>query len=235
MRTSTTLLTRRCRPRPAGFTLIEVLVALLVLAFGLLGAASLQTLSLRNTHSSDSRSLALYLAYDIIDRIHANRYSCVQGTAAPSSALGGFPGDCYDLVSSVGSYTFGTTAPTSTCFGTAANCSATSIATADLWFWRQKVAAQLPGGDAVVCNDNTPGDGKPFWANGGLNTAAAYGCDGASVAATACASCGASAPVLTVKIWWDDRLLNNQAGTRTDASDTASTATYRRLYLNFQP
>jgi len=171
----------RPTPRQTGFTMVEVLVALAVLAFGLLGAASLQTIGMRTTHSSDSRSLALYLAYDIIDRIHANRYSCVQGSATPSSSSSGFPGDCYDLGSTPGSYasfynsgsdagnyaSFSSTTPATTCFGAAANCTPANVASADLWSWQQKVASQLPGGEGVVCNDNTPGDGKPSWANGG--------------------------------------------------------------------
>lgn len=55
-----------------GFTLIEVLVALLVLSFGLLGLAALQTVGLRYNHQSYMRSQAVYQVYDIIDRIRAN-------------------------------------------------------------------------------------------------------------------------------------------------------------------
>lgn len=216
-----------------GFTLVEVLVALLVLAFGLLGAASLQTFAMRNTHSADSRSVALYLAYDIIDRIHANAYSCTQGSAHPAAGSSGFPGDCYDLVSTPASYNnFSASPPASTCFGSSVTCTPAQLAAADLWSWQQNVAAQLPGGEGVVCNDNTPADGQPSWANGGAHSALAYACDGAAVAATACASCGANAPVLTVKIWWNDRIANSQAGSSLAAD---SSFTSRRLYLSFQP
>ena len=55
-----------------GFTLIEVLIAMLVLAVGLLGLASLQAYSLRNTQSAYNRSLATELAYDLADRMRAN-------------------------------------------------------------------------------------------------------------------------------------------------------------------
>lgn len=58
--------------REAGFNLIEVMVALLVLAFGLLGLAALQNLSLRATHQSFQRTQATIGVYDIIDRMRAN-------------------------------------------------------------------------------------------------------------------------------------------------------------------
>ena len=60
-------------PRARGFTLIEALVALLVLSIGLLGVAALQLSSLRSNHSSSLRSQATLLAYDIVDRMRANQ------------------------------------------------------------------------------------------------------------------------------------------------------------------
>ncbi|MCS4502830.1 hypothetical protein KBTX_03588 [wastewater metagenome] len=56
-----------------GFTLIEVLVALLVLSVGLLGLASLQTSGLRLSDSSYLRSQAVLAGYDLIDRIRLDR------------------------------------------------------------------------------------------------------------------------------------------------------------------
>jgi len=56
----------------SGFTLIEVLIAMLVLAVGLLGLAGLQTVSLRNNLSAYNRTQATQLAYDIADRMRAN-------------------------------------------------------------------------------------------------------------------------------------------------------------------
>lgn len=55
-----------------GTTLIEVLVALLVLAIGLLGAAALQLNALKYTDSSRASSQASFIAYDMMDRIRAN-------------------------------------------------------------------------------------------------------------------------------------------------------------------
>jgi type IV pilus assembly protein PilV len=55
-----------------GFSLIEVLVALLVLSIGLLGLAALQTTSLQYNTGSYFRTQATFLAYDIIDRMRTN-------------------------------------------------------------------------------------------------------------------------------------------------------------------
>lgn len=71
-------MTRSIRPpraSSAGFTLIEVLIALLVLAFGLLGFAMLQTMNVRFVESANYRSQATNLGYEILDQVRANRIS----------------------------------------------------------------------------------------------------------------------------------------------------------------
>ncbi|WP_455824681.1 type IV pilus modification protein PilV [Pseudomonas graminis] len=55
-----------------GMTLIEVLVAVLILAIGLLGAAVIQLNALKYTDSSRMTSLASFITYDMLDRIRAN-------------------------------------------------------------------------------------------------------------------------------------------------------------------
>jgi len=54
-----------------GLTLLEVLIAVLVLALGMLAAAAMQTTSLVNSHSSHHFSLATTLAADALDRVRA--------------------------------------------------------------------------------------------------------------------------------------------------------------------
>jgi len=75
MITDFTTQTRTCRIPPTcrGFTLIEILVALLVLSLGLIGLAMLQATGLRYNNESYMRSQATILAYDIIDRMRANK------------------------------------------------------------------------------------------------------------------------------------------------------------------
>jgi type IV pilus assembly protein PilV len=68
-------------PKPQqGATLIEVLIAIVVLSIGLLGLAGLQVTSMQSNHSAYYRSQATLLAYDLADRMRTNR------TAAQASA-----------------------------------------------------------------------------------------------------------------------------------------------------
>ena len=59
--------------RQSGFSLIEVLIALVVLGIGLLGLALLQTMNLRYTQSAHQRTLAVNLASELLDTMRANR------------------------------------------------------------------------------------------------------------------------------------------------------------------
>lgn len=58
--------------RSGGFSLIEVLIALLILAFGLLGLAFLQMLNVRYTNSAQQRTMATNLAYEMLDMMRTN-------------------------------------------------------------------------------------------------------------------------------------------------------------------
>lgn len=55
-----------------GVSLIEVMVALFIMAVGLLGAAAMQLNALKYTDSSRYRTQATFIAYDMLDRIRAN-------------------------------------------------------------------------------------------------------------------------------------------------------------------
>lgn len=65
-----------------GFTLIEVLIAMLIMALGLLGLAAMQATGLRNNQSAYHRSQATQLAYDMADRIRANFTEANKGAAS---------------------------------------------------------------------------------------------------------------------------------------------------------
>ena len=57
----------------SGFTLLEVLIALLIFSFGLLALAALMAKGLQYNTSALHRSYASSQAYDIADRVRANR------------------------------------------------------------------------------------------------------------------------------------------------------------------
>ncbi len=63
---------RRLYKNSRGFTLIEVLVAVLILSVGLLGLAGLQARALQSTGGSLMRTFANQHVYDILDRMRAN-------------------------------------------------------------------------------------------------------------------------------------------------------------------
>lgn len=69
-----------CKLRSAaGFTLLEVLIAVLVLSIGLLGLAGLQITSLKFNHSAYMRTSATNLAYEMADRMRVNRQAALDG------------------------------------------------------------------------------------------------------------------------------------------------------------
>ena len=113
----------------SGFTLIEMLVALLVLSFGLLGLAMLQAAGQKFNSDSYMRSQATILAYDIIDRMRANKAAADAGNYCVTSAS-----PCTT-----------TAAPTTeTCGDTTAGCdSVQRLANYDLSRWYALQAATL--------------------------------------------------------------------------------------------
>jgi type IV pilus assembly protein PilV len=90
--------------RVAGFSLIEVMVAMLVLGIGLLGFALLQTMSVRFTQSANQRTQATNLAYDMLDQVRVNRLAVGQyvgdytGTTTGCTPGAGVAADTYRTV-----------------------------------------------------------------------------------------------------------------------------------------
>lgn len=122
----------------SGATMIEVLVALFVLSVGLLGVAAMQQVSLRNSHSSQMRAQATALAYDIADRMRANRFEAVRDPSPYGVGLG--------------------PAPAATC-STAAPGDPALQAGCDLVQWKQALAGALPEGDGSVTIEPMPAPG----------------------------------------------------------------------------
>ena len=105
------------RLKQKGFTLIEVLIAILVLAIGMLGMAGLQSYSVSSSYNAHLRTQATLLAQSIVDRMRANP----QAAAAPNNA--------YLILFSNG--------PGSVdCNAVSSNCSPQQLAAYDLREWK---------------------------------------------------------------------------------------------------
>ena len=70
--------------------MLEVMVAILVVAIGLLGLAGLMNAGLRNNQSSSAQSQAVWLAYDMLDRLRADKI--VAGAGGYNVLMGSAPG-----------------------------------------------------------------------------------------------------------------------------------------------
>jgi type IV pilus assembly protein PilV len=62
----------------SGFTLLEVMIAVVILSVGLLGMALLQSTSLRAAQTTNERSQATMLVYEMMDMVRTNRRQASQ-------------------------------------------------------------------------------------------------------------------------------------------------------------
>lgn len=116
-----------------GYALLEALIALLVISVGLIGFSRLQLVGMSSSNISTQRSKAVYLAYEISDRIRAN--------------LSGYSAGAYSNLSG--------TASNPGCVSASTGCSAAQIAQNDYYEWSNELATQLPQGVGVVCLTST--------------------------------------------------------------------------------
>jgi type IV pilus modification protein PilV len=84
--------------RQSGLSMIELLVAVLVLAIGVLGVTALQMVSLQNNRGALFRAEAVQLAYDMMDRVRANPVGAVPGQAYSGLGLTAAPPASSDCV-----------------------------------------------------------------------------------------------------------------------------------------
>ena len=130
---------QNCRPLNlnhciGGFSLLEVLVAMIILAIGLLGLAGLQLVALRDNRDVSSYTQAMALSYEMADRIHANALVW-QSSSLPLQAS-----ECI-----------------SNCNSPIKNCDASVMAQFDYCVWKSKVQNELTG-DAEI--DFSPVEGS---------------------------------------------------------------------------
>jgi len=126
---------RPARLRAAGFSLVEVLVAMFVVAVGILALAALLQAATRYAKAGELRSTATLLAADIADRLRANAAGARLGPAGYDLADRGFPSP---------------PAPAHAACTSDSPCSEADLARADLADWTARVEATLPKGSAWI-------------------------------------------------------------------------------------
>lgn len=130
-----------------GFSLVEVLIALIIFAVGLLGIAKMEAMALATTATSSRRAIAALEASSLANTMHLNRGFWGSGQA--SSLVVTITG------STVANPPGGTTPDCEV--GAAAPCGDVALAANDLNVWATGLQAMLPNDAATItCNATTP-------------------------------------------------------------------------------
>ena len=114
--------------KQTGFSLVEVLIALIIMSVGMLGIAGLYVQSMQAGRTSLFRHHAVTIAGDVADRIRANP------RAGAAYAGGG---------------------ANNSCVATGTDCSADEMAGNDIFVWKDQAQNTLPTGDVAVSYDNS--------------------------------------------------------------------------------
>lgn len=142
--------------RISGFTLIEVLIALVVMSVGMFGIAGLYLHSIQAGRTSVFRHQAITLAGDVADRIRAN----------PTAGI------AYEATGSDNGCMSGNT-----------DCSPEEMAENDILTWQAQAASSLPSGEVGITFSDSGGlapdeyEIEITWSEPGINTSPSYTID----------------------------------------------------------
>lgn len=144
------------RHAQAGVTLLENMVALLVISVGLLGFAGMQAFTLHGGASTTYRQIAMQQVHDMADRIRSNPAAYYTIDAA-----GKFPNLYSGVTPSASSV-----APPTDC--RKSSCTAAALAAFDIYEWQTANHALLPGnrsaaGGYIVASDLIGPGGVPIY------------------------------------------------------------------------
>ncbi|KTD08989.1 pre-pilin leader sequence (pilV) [Legionella gratiana] len=123
-----------------GFSLIEGLVAFMILAVGMLGIASMLILSSKANNSSYAKQQAVQSVYNIFDKIRANYQAAINGN--------------YNI-SNINSMGAPILPPQPGTMCNQSPCSNTQLAAYDTWYWLTYDVSKLPNGSGSITS--TPG------------------------------------------------------------------------------
>jgi len=136
----------------AGFTLVEILVALIVIAIGLLGIAKMEALAYSSTGIAGYRSLAAIEAQSLAAMMRANRAFWASGSAPTTWSVIGS-----QVIDTTAVLTAAATCTTPTGTNTPAGCSTAQMAAFDSQQWATALSNLLPGDRAWIACSTTAG------------------------------------------------------------------------------
>lgn len=141
-------------PSAAGFTLIEILIALVIFSIGLLGLAGMQLRGSEGTNMAYQRSQATLIATDMAERMHANKAGILAGDYATMNTHADAAAACANVPALICATRGGVIG---------ARCNANQMATFDLYTAACNTDTLLPDGGnvTVVCNDADLTDADP--------------------------------------------------------------------------
>ncbi len=141
--------------RIRGFSLVEILVAIVVLSFGMLGMVGMQAYSLQSNRDARLQAQAASLARELAELVRSNRVTAVK-TGVDNPYLGTFS---TPLAMTTPSYCLSSANATAGC------ATPVAVATAQMTEWLARVDDELPGARIAVCFDASPYDsnGLPQW------------------------------------------------------------------------
>jgi type IV pilus assembly protein PilV len=133
--------------RQSGFTLIEVLISVLILALGVIGVAGMQLAALRSNQQSGTQSTAMQIASELADAMRANSAQMNQADDSNPYLLA----NSYKAVAGTPP-----TVPSTNC--NKESCTSAQMAAFDVYEWQRKIYDRLPGGRGVICRDSAAWD-----------------------------------------------------------------------------
>ena len=146
----------------AGFSLVEVLISIIILSFGLLGLVGLQAAALQANRDARLQSVANALARELGEMMRGNKdvANRTSTDALTNPYLGQFsnPDGKTPLSPSTKYY----------CLNTGSAClNTTQTAQSQMTDWLTRIDVELPGVRVEICPDNAPFDaqGVPQWSN----------------------------------------------------------------------
>jgi len=139
----------------AGFSLVEVMVALLVISIGMLGVAKMQALALASTGTAKTRSLASIEAASLASTIHADRRYWFYLTGALTVTVSSAGAVASTQDTSLNSTAAARPTPC-TAVPPATPCTAAQIAAQDLGEWADGIIGILPPNSASTISCTAP-------------------------------------------------------------------------------